>query len=289
MRNKPTKSGFLGLFLSAFAVVAGLPSSALCADVLFVHSTQGSNPTNAGDQLLISRIQNVLGFSVTPINQNDGAAAMQAAAATHKMVFVSESVSSGGVAATFLNTLRPVVVAEPLIWDDMNLSQGGVLSGYSNGIKTVNILQPGHPLAAGLSGNGIQVYSQDPAGTVWGTPAPSALVIMETPDITNSTLIPTHFLYNTGDIMVNGFVAPAPRLAFALQNLGRTDISDSSNAYLNLNSAGLAIFDASIRYFVPEPSALLLLAVGSVMLRRRSRATVFFRTEETGAECWKIC
>ena len=152
------------------------------------------------------------------------------------LIVISESVNSGNVNTKFRDVTVGVVVMEPYLFDDMELTSS---SGYSNGSGStenrIRIEDSSHPITSGLSWrvtilNSSQTFNQ-------GTPA------------SGSTTLATYYLgwrthgdavlfvYDTGSSMDGGFSAPARRVA----------IWDSVTLS-NSNSTGLQIFDAALSW-----------------------------------------
>ncbi|MHC4627448.1 MAG: hypothetical protein ACYTDV_10750, partial [Planctomycetota bacterium] len=85
-------------------------------------------------------------------DDNEDEAATEAAAAAADLVFISESVGSGNIREEITEVEVPMVVNEMWAWDEMGLTHGG---GADEVVVTTNIeiVNPAHYLAAGLSGS----------------------------------------------------------------------------------------------------------------------------------------
>jgi hypothetical protein len=115
------------------------------ASILFVASM-----TAAVDDDLKAFMEG-LGHTVTYIDDDEDEATTEAAAAAADLVFISESVSSGKIKDEITEVAVPMIVVETFAWDEMGLSEGG--AGDDDAVTTdVGIVDPGHYLAAGLSG-----------------------------------------------------------------------------------------------------------------------------------------
>lgn len=118
------------------------------ADILFISSMQDEHIP--GDDALKAFMEG-LGHTVTYFDDNEDEATTEAAAIEADLVFISESVSSGQVREEITEIETPMVITECWAWDEMGLTKGG---GAGQDIVTteIEIVEPGHPLAAGLSG-----------------------------------------------------------------------------------------------------------------------------------------
>jgi len=92
-----------------------------------------------------------LGHTVTYFDDGEDEAATEAAAAAADLVFISESVGSSGIRDEITEVEVPMIVNEMWAWDEMGLTHGGGADEVA--VTTdIEIVNPGHPLAAGLSG-----------------------------------------------------------------------------------------------------------------------------------------
>ena len=130
--------------LLAFSAVG-----AMGADILFISALDG-NEAGADDEL--KAFMEGLGHTVTYFDDGEDEAATEAAAAAADVVFISESVGSANVNTEITEVEVPMIVNEMWAWDEMGLTHGG---GADELVVTTNIeiVNPGHPLAAGLSGS----------------------------------------------------------------------------------------------------------------------------------------
>lgn len=94
-----------------------------------------------------------LGHTVILIDDQESEADTEAAAqaADIDLVYISETVGSGGIKNEITEVDVPMIIGEPWAWDEMGLDTGG---GGGNDVATtdITIVSPGHPLAAGLTG-----------------------------------------------------------------------------------------------------------------------------------------
>ncbi len=135
--------------LLCLCVVLSLWSSAtMGAEVLFISSMEEQHMP--GDDALKAFIES-LGHTVTYFDDNEDEATTEVAAAAADLVFISESVSSGQIRIEITEIETPMVITECWAWDEMGLTLGGG-AGQNVATTEIEIILPGHPLAAGLTG-----------------------------------------------------------------------------------------------------------------------------------------
>jgi len=202
------RAPLLGLLIVAACFAQSL---SLKADtILFVYAPSGGVPTET-DQALITELTVGLGHTVTLRGVTSAAekpAASEADAVD--LVVVSESVSSGNVADAFKDVTKPVLLLEGFIADDMEVATPGTVLDQTQ----AEILNPDHPLAAGLSGT-VDLYRAPKTLITYTGLTPAAINIaaaLGTPDL--SVLV----AYLPGAEMLNGFVAPGRRLCLGLHS-----------------------------------------------------------------------
>ena len=143
-----TKTLFTSLLLTVMVLGFGAPA-ANAANILFISSMDTTH--KAGDDALKAFLEG-MGHTVTYLDDNEVDAAMRTAAAQADLVFVSESVGSANVRNKITAVDTPMVIAESWAWDEMGLTTGA--GGGQNAVTpNIQIVAPGHPLAAGLAGS----------------------------------------------------------------------------------------------------------------------------------------
>jgi hypothetical protein len=156
--------------------------------------------------------------------------------ASGALIFVSQTVQVANVGARFRDVPRPVIVAEPLLYDDMGMVDSTVAMGLNRDLEmnvtTLRIDSPGNPLAAGLSGNVAIVNVASAAG--WGTPNTAATRVASLFGQPDKVAI---FTYEAG-VGMPELVAPARRLGLFLSDQGAPV----------LNRDGFALLDAAISW-----------------------------------------
>lgn len=225
-----------------------------------------------GDAGLIALLR-AKGYTVTPFTAVAAEADKQrAAAANHDVVFISQSLGSTTVVeqtgdpATWGLILKdvdiPVISNEAFMYDNAqwsthpddysnnfsffgNTGRGGAdldtqAVELQGGVDSVFVQMPNHPIAKGLTLGAkgkAQVYNTH-YSVNYGTPGADADVIATVLD--NGT-VPTIWVYEKGDKLVDGSVAPNKRIAF----------------YLGQVAAGVANWDPEMRILTEAGKNLL--------------------------------
>ncbi len=143
-----TKTLFTSLLLLVVAHGFGA-TAAKAANILFISSMDATH--KPGDDALKAFLEK-MGHTVTYMDDNEVEAAMRTAAATADLVFISESVGSGNVRTKITAVDTPMVITEAWAWDEMGLTSGAG-AGQNAVTPDFQIVAPGHPLAAGLTGS----------------------------------------------------------------------------------------------------------------------------------------
>ncbi|MFB0524438.1 MAG: discoidin domain-containing protein, partial [Phycisphaerae bacterium] len=143
------KKKFIGTLLCLVVALSFSATSAIGADILFIVAdpTVASYPNDA----LIKNFLEGLGHTVTYFDDGEMKAAMAAAAAAADLVYISESCGSGSIHSKINEIEVPMIAGEPWGWDEMGLTHGGG-AGTELTSPDITIVNPGHFLAAGLSG-----------------------------------------------------------------------------------------------------------------------------------------
>ncbi|MHC4330430.1 MAG: hypothetical protein ACYSWW_20175 [Planctomycetota bacterium] len=137
-------------FLFCLTAVIGFSATAASgADILFISAMDGAE-AGADDDL--KAFMEGLGHTVTYFDDDESEADTEIAAAAADLVFISESVGSGGIREEITEVEVPMIVNEMWGWDEMGLTHGG--GADENTVTTdIEIVNPDHYLAAGLSGS----------------------------------------------------------------------------------------------------------------------------------------
>jgi WD40 repeat protein len=123
---------------------------AMGADILFIVN----DPTGATypNDALLKNFFEALGHTVTYFDDNENEAATEAAAAAADLVWISESVASGRIKNEITELEVPMIVGEPYCWDGMGMTLNSPCITSDVATTDITIVNPGHYLAAGLSG-----------------------------------------------------------------------------------------------------------------------------------------
>jgi hypothetical protein len=204
-----------------------MPATHLHPYVLLV---AGSATLSAADAAVRDRLQ--AGGHTVVVRTDTGATTADAAGKA--LVLLSSTVTSANVNTKFRAVVNPVLTWESHLFDDLGMT--GVTSGTDfgtlSGRTQVDVVAPGHPLAAGLSGRATLTSSAQTFS--WGRPnANAALVARPAGDATRAVI----FGYEKGAAMP-GRTAPGRRVGFFLEN-------DTASA---LTAAGASLFDAAVRW-----------------------------------------
>jgi hypothetical protein len=184
-----------------------------------------------------------LGHTVTYIDDDEDEATTEAAAAAADMVFISESCGSGDIKNEITELEVPMIVGEPWAWDEMGLTEGD--GGDDPAVTTdVEIVDPGHYMAAGLSGI-VAVLTDIPAGCNLGKgiTGPEAAVIA-TATLSDGQTYDVIFVYEKGAALP---VAPADGSAQVAADI-RIGIGFHASCFPALGDNYYALLGAAVDY-----------------------------------------
>ncbi|HPG38935.1 MAG TPA: cellulase family glycosylhydrolase [bacterium] len=154
-------------------------------------------------------------------------------AANMDLVLISSTIVPTKVKDKFNHITIPIIVWEARLFDDLKMTDVLALTDYGTADgKFITIINPTHPLAAGLN-NDVMVMDYDYKLT-WGKPAPAAITVA---GITGQSGLYSLFAYEKGADMF-GLTAPARRVGLFLY--------DESGSQLNQN--GWLLFDAALEW-----------------------------------------
>ena len=221
-----------GLTLVLLLCIA-LPAHA--AKILFVHAPSGGVPS-ATDQALVDELTRGLGQSVKlrPVSSAAEKPAANEADAVD-LVIVSESVGSGNVTDAFKDVTKPVLLLEAFIADDMLVAVPGTVGDQTQ----ADILNPDHPLAAGLSGI-VDLYKSPKTLSTFTSASPDAIKVASALGQPETGAL---VAFLPGAKMESDFVAPGRRVCLGLH-------SAVPEAY---TSQARALFRAAVGWTVELP------------------------------------
>ncbi len=223
---------------------------ARAVDIVFIDSNTATY--QPGDDALKSYME-LLGYSVTYLDDDKAKADMQAACLIAKVVFVSESCDSKKVRDKITGVAVPMIITESWAWDEMGLTKGGG-GGQNVTSPTVNIVAPDHPMAAHLSGT-VTVYS-DVTGTPRGAarmanglagPAATVIARAKLPDGVTYDII---YYYPKGAALPAAPLdsPPSPQVAADL----RICLGFDEQSYLLWNQNAYDLLEAAIRFAIGD-------------------------------------
>ena len=221
------------------------------ADILFITALNydapvGDDQSMVGDEALKAYLES-LGHTVTFFDDDEDEATTEAAAAAADAVFISETVSSGNIKNEITEVPTLMVVAEPWAWDEMGLTEG---SGSGDDVATtdIEIVEPGHFLAAGLSGT-VPVLT-DITGPDWGTArlgkgiaGPEATVIA-TATLSDGQTYDVIFVYEKGAKLAQAPADGSDQVAADI----RVCLGFDVRSYPLWNDNAYALFEAALNY-----------------------------------------
>jgi hypothetical protein len=148
------------------------------------------------------------------------------------VVVISSTSNSGDVTTKYRTAVTPVVIWEPLLFDEFGMtSTASTNQGTQTGQTQVAIVNAAHPLAAGLSGT---VTVSSSTTFTFGVPNASAVVVARPPSNASRASI---FAYERGAGMVGAHRA-RPRVGLFLH--------DTTAA--SLTASGRSLVDAALRW-----------------------------------------
>jgi len=144
------ESKFLKSLLGLVVVLSLSATVTMGGNILFIVNdpTLATYPYDA----LIGDFLEGLGHTVTYFDDNESEADMEAAAAAADLVWISESVGSGNVNTKITEVEIPMIVGEPYAWDEMGMTLNSPCITSDVATTDIEIINPSHFLAAGLSG-----------------------------------------------------------------------------------------------------------------------------------------
>ncbi len=222
--------------------------------------------TSLDDRSLELHLRLDLGHHVTMMTDDAAEAEMQAAADAADLVIIPESVNSGSVGTKLTATSTPLINMEAFLQDEFGFvdpdgqsvdpgspegGSGGTIEaptgqvdvghfGAIPGETDIVIVDPAHPLAAGLSGR-VRVYTL-PAEINWAVTevlAPGVHSVAALPDYPEAQS--TYFIL-PGDALFDG--SPSPNLRVSLFTENNNDLG----TYHRMTDDGHRLFDAALNW-----------------------------------------
>jgi hypothetical protein len=240
--------------LPADAGIASGPDVAIVGrNILYVVGTSnGTVPFGGGpgDTFVRARLE-AQGARVVLAPDMTDADALVAMANAADMVLVSESVTSAMLLGKLKPSTAPLLNYEAFIQDDLGLTapgppgDPGLPDMFELGVKQldtqIDIVDPKHPLAAGLMGR-VTVYKAAKEIT-WGKVAATAEVVAT---LAGDARGPCIYVYRKGATLHDGTSAAGLRVGFFLED---DDVTGTPNL---MTDDGLRLFDSAVRFTLGE-------------------------------------
>ncbi len=230
--------------------------------------------TSLDDRSLELHLRLDLGQHVTMMPDDTEEAEMQAAADAADLIIVPESVSSAGVGTKLTATSTPIINMEAFLQDEFQFvdpdgqsvdpgspegGAGGTIEeptgevevghfGAIDGETDIVIVDPSHPLAAGLSGR-VTVYTI-PAEINWAVNevlAPGVQSVAALPDYPEAQSI---YFILPGDALFDG--SPSPNLRISLFTENNNDLG----TYHRMTEDGHRLYDAALNWALTYGSGM---------------------------------
>jgi hypothetical protein len=228
---------------------ADRPPPASGRNILFVVGTNNGlvqAGQGLGDTIIRARLEGQ-GHKVTLAPDVMDADPLVQAANAVELVLVSESVSSVNLLGKLKPVTSPILNYEAFIQDDMGLTppgppgDPGLPADYALGVKfmdtRIDIVDPTHPLAAGLSGT-VAVY-KEPREVSWGKVADTAERVATLAGDRAGVCI---YVYRQGARLYDGTAAAGLRVGFFLEDDDRVGTPNV------LTDEGARLFDAAVAF-----------------------------------------
>ncbi len=218
----------------SFTVESSLPK------VLFLHTATATT----SDVKIAAHLKS-LGFEVVEVIDT---ASQTSDADGKSLIVISSSVGSGNVNTKFTAAAVPLLDWETALYDDLGFDVNDAAGAGVGGQTQLTIVDPQHPIAAGLPAGLVTVLSTAGNIDVINDLVPSGKIIATLPDGTDR---PAIFAIEKGAALQAGRIATAParRVGFFLEN----------DTFTNATAEGVKLFDAAVTWLVggnlPKPEA----------------------------------
>jgi hypothetical protein len=226
--------------------------------------------TGPGDVFLKNHLTTVLGHKVTMMADTTAKPMLLQAANSADLVIMCESLLSGNVLTALKPSTTPIISYEAFLQDDFGMvdtsgktspptAAGGCDPGmppactYGTLVQDhMDIVNPMHPLAAGLPMGTFKVYTtpgdpgRDPGGLEvnWGKVGSGAEVIAT---LTGFPSAATFYVYHKGATLFDGTKAVAMRMQLWFED-------DNVTGTFNLSTPdGFKLFDNAVAYALTTP------------------------------------
>jgi hypothetical protein len=222
--------------------------------------------TSLDDRSLELHLRLDLGQQVTMMTDDTEEAEMRAAADAADLVIIPESVNSGGVGTKLIATSTPLINMEAFLQDEFQFvdpegqsvdpgspegGAGGTIEeptgqvevghfGAIDGETDIVIVDPSHPLAAGLSGR-VRVYTL-PGEINWAVKEVLARGVHSVAALPDYPEAQSIYFILPGDALFDG--SPSPNLRISLFTENNNDLG----TYHRMTEDGHRLFDAALNW-----------------------------------------
>jgi hypothetical protein len=198
----------------------------------------GVQPLEPGDLAVKNRLEQS-GYFVTvyPVLSVEAANKAGDIALMHHVVVISTSYMAGPFGGSSLKQISVgIVCMERVLFPTLGMVPEGSDSVHGSAVDqtSIAIVNTSSPLSAGLRGAAVKV-TETPGMFNWGRPAKTAITVAVQPSAKDNALV---FAYDRNMPLVNGSPSPGRRVGFFV------DVKTVPK----LNAAGLALFDAVVRW-----------------------------------------
>jgi hypothetical protein len=244
LENKSVKFVLFLLLVTCFFV-----NGVKAANILFIAALDETQELmQQGDDAIKAYLEG-LGHTVTYFDDDEDEPTTEAAAAAADVVFISESVSSGRIRLEITEVETPMVITEAWAYDEMGLATitTGVDEQIDVATTDIEIIAPGHPLAAGLTGT-VTVLNdiETPRGTArFSTVIPgSEATVIAQATLSDGVTYPVIFCYEKGAQLAQPPADGSPRTAADI----RVCIGFDEISYLGWNDNAYLLLEAAINF-----------------------------------------
>ena len=234
---------FLALVLCLFA------NGVKAANILFIAALDETNELmQQGDDRIKAYLEG-LGHTVTYFDDDEDEPTTEAAAAAADVVFISESVGSAKIRLEITEVETPMVITEAWAYDEMGLATltTGVDEQIHVATTDIEIVAPGHPLAAGLTGtvSVLSAIESERGAARFSTVIPgSEATIIAQATLSDGVTYPVIFCYEKGAQLALPPADGSPRIAADI----RVCIGFDEQSYLVWNDNAFYLLEAAINF-----------------------------------------
>jgi hypothetical protein len=200
-----------------------------------------------GDVFIRNRLEKVLGHEVILFIETESLSTLHEAVEFADLVIVSESIFSLRLRDKLKSVTIPVINYESFIQDEMGMTarepsgDPGEPEDFAYGVREkdtgIDIIMPGHPMAAGLEGH-VKIY-KEPKQVNWGKVGAGAKVIAT---LTGKKEAAALYIHDKGAEQFDGTEAAGMRIGFFLEE---ENITGTSNF---MTEEGLHLFDTAVEF-----------------------------------------